>query len=208
MFSFSEILRDKLSVARQIVLPYFVIIIPFCNNCHTLQYLAYFVTLLTLLINRKGCPICNNTCPALYYIKSPSLGDKHRIEGQYLRNVIPSKKLESRNSNLNFSFTTLVSLRYLLKDTHREKVPSIKTLALTKSMNMEIWLAGLSNQIFIKRTYTETKFSKKQSSYWHNSFLPFVIVPFCTPHSICHNIGFWQGCFVWKYCIFNFSTFN
>ena len=69
--------------------------------------------------------------------------------------------LESRNSNLNFSFTTLVSLRYLLKDTPRENAPSIKTLALTKSMNMEIWLAGLSNQIFIKRTYTETKFSKK-----------------------------------------------
>ena len=56
---------------------------------------------------------------------------------------------------------TLVSLRYLLKDTHREKAPSIKTLALTKSMNMEIWLTGLSNQIFIKRTYIETKFSKK-----------------------------------------------
>ena len=56
---------------------------------------------------------------------------------------------------------TLVSLRYLLKDTHREKAHSIKTLALTKSMNMEIWSADLSNQIFIKLTYTETKFSKK-----------------------------------------------
>ena len=56
---------------------------------------------------------------------------------------------------------TLVSLRYLLKDTHREKAPSIKTLALTKSMNMEIWSADLSNQRFIKLTYTETKFSKK-----------------------------------------------
>ena len=56
---------------------------------------------------------------------------------------------------------TLVSLRYLLKDTHREKAPSIKTLALTKSMNMEIWSADLSNQIFIKLTYTETKFSKQ-----------------------------------------------
>ena len=31
----------------------------------------------------------------------------------------------------------------------------------------------------------------------------FVIGPFCTPHSICLNIGFWQGSFVWKCYIFN-----
>ena len=35
-----------------------------------------------------------------------------------------------------------------------------------------------------------------------------VIGPFCTPLSICLNIGFWQGNFVWKCFVFNLSTFN
>ena len=36
----------------------------------------------------------------------------------------------------------------------------------------------------------------------------FVISPFCTHHSICLNIGFWYGSFVWKWCVFNRSAFN
>ena len=36
------------------------------------------------------------------------------------------------------------------KDTHREKVPSNKTPALTKSMNIGIWVVGTSNQGFIR----------------------------------------------------------
>ena len=36
------------------------------------------------------------------------------------------------------------------KDTHREKVPSNKTPALTKSTNMGIWVVGTSNQLFIR----------------------------------------------------------
>ena len=36
-----------------------------------------------------------------------------------------------------------------IKDTHREKAPSNKTPAFTKSMNMDIWVVGTSNQIFI-----------------------------------------------------------
>ena len=36
------------------------------------------------------------------------------------------------------------------KDTHREKAPSNKTLALTKSRNMDIWVVGTSNQLFIR----------------------------------------------------------
>ena len=51
--------------------------------------------------------------------------------------------------------------RIMLKDTHREKAPSNKTLALTKSMNTDIQVIGTSNQIFIRSSYTETKFSKK-----------------------------------------------
>ena len=31
-----------------------------------------------------------------------------------------------------------------VKDIHREKAPSNKTPALTKSMNMDIWVVGIS----------------------------------------------------------------
>ena len=43
-----------------------------------------------------------------------------------------------------------------LKDTHREKAPSNKTLALTESMNMSIWVAGTLNQVFVRGSETET----------------------------------------------------
>ena len=48
-----------------------------------------------------------------------------------------------------------------IKDTHREKAPSNKTPALSKSMNMDIWVVGTSNQPFIRDSRTETKFLKK-----------------------------------------------
>ena len=35
-----------------------------------------------------------------------------------------------------------------IKDTHREKAPSNKTPALTKSMNTDIWVVGTLNQLF------------------------------------------------------------
>ena len=36
----------------------------------------------------------------------------------------------------------------------------------------------------------------------------FVIGPFCIHRSICFNIGLWSGSSVWKWCVFNFGTFN
>ena len=42
------------------------------------------------------------------------------------------------------------SVSSALKDTHREKAPSNETPALTKSMNMDIWVAGTSNQLFVE----------------------------------------------------------
>ena len=54
----------------------------------------------------------------------------------------------------------------LFKDTYREKAPANKTPVLTKSMNMDTWVVGTSNQLFIKGSYTETKSSKKWGSYW------------------------------------------
>ena len=44
-----------------------------------------------------------------------------------------------------------------VNDTHREKTSSDKTPELTKSMNMEIWVVGPSNQPVIRGSYTETK---------------------------------------------------
>ena len=48
-----------------------------------------------------------------------------------------------------------------VKYTHREKAPSNKTPALTKSKNMGIWVVGTTNQLCIRGSETETKFSKK-----------------------------------------------
>ena len=42
----------------------------------------------------------------------------------------------------------------LLRDTHRENTTSTKTRALTKSMNIDIWVIGTSNQLFIGDSYT------------------------------------------------------
>ena len=38
----------------------------------------------------------------------------------------------------------------LLKDAHREKLPSNKIPALQKSMNMGIWVVGTAKQFFIR----------------------------------------------------------
>ena len=40
--------------------------------------------------------------------------------------------------------------QYFYEDTHREKTPSNKTLAFTKSAYMGIWIVGTSNQLFVK----------------------------------------------------------
>ena len=45
-----------------------------------------------------------------------------------------------------------------------ENTPLNKTEAVTKSMNMYIWVIGILNQLFIKDSYTQIKFSKKRSS--------------------------------------------
>ena len=37
--------------------------------------------------------------------------------------------------------------------THREKAPSNKIQALTKSMNIDIWVVGTLNQVFIRNSY-------------------------------------------------------
>ena len=48
-------------------------------------------------------------------------------------------------------------------DTYREKAPSNKTKVLKKSMNLGIWEVVTLNQLFIRGSYTEIKFSEKRS---------------------------------------------
>ena len=47
------------------------------------------------------------------------------------------------------------------KDTHREKESSNKIQGLTKSINMGIWIISTLNQLFMRDSYTQIKFSKK-----------------------------------------------
>ena len=39
---------------------------------------------------------------------------------------------------------------FFVKDTHREKTCSNETPVLTNSMNVDIWFAGTSNQLYIR----------------------------------------------------------
>ena len=52
-------------------------------------------------------------------------------------------------------------LYYSVKDTHREKAPSDKASAHTKNMNIGILVVSISNELFIRGSLSETKFSKK-----------------------------------------------
>ena len=94
----------------------------------------------------------------------------------------------------------------LVKDTHSEKVLSNKTLALTKRMNMDIWVVGISNQPFRRDSYSEVNFLKNKVVTGKTPSS--VISALCTFHSIYFNIGFWQVSFVWKYCTFNLIILN
>ena len=48
-------------------------------------------------------------------------------------------------------------------DTCREKAPSNKTptFMLSQSMNIDVWVVGISNQLLIRGFYTATKFFEK-----------------------------------------------
>ena len=51
----------------------------------------------------------------------------------------------------------------LLNDTRREKAPSNKTPAATKSTNVGIYAVGITNQLLIRGSLTEIKFSKNKA---------------------------------------------
>ena len=94
-----------------------------------------------------------------------------------------------------------------VKDTHRVETPSSKTQALAKSMNMDIWVVGTSNQLFIRGSYGQATSSKKKKVVTMKTLF-FLIVRFYTPYSICLNNGFRQGSYAWKCCVVNLSSFK
>ena len=59
------------------------------------------------------------------------------------------KKIKKPNKGINvLSF---------IKDADREKVHSKKTKTFLESMNMDIWVDGTSNQLFVRGSRTKTK---------------------------------------------------
>ena len=78
----------------------------------------------------------------------------------------------------------------IVKDTHREKKASNVSPVtwIHEYGHLGIW--------YIKSTIKEV-------------LTPFFVRgPFCTPHFISLNIGFWRCSFVLKHYVFNLSTFN
>ena len=50
-----------------------------------------------------------------------------------------------------------INVLSFIKDADREKVHSNKTKAFLESMNMDIWVDGTSNQLFVRGSRTKTK---------------------------------------------------
>ena len=67
------------------------------------------------------------------------------------------------------------------------------------------WLIHQINYLYKVRKLKQS-FWKKKAVAGKSPF--FVIVPFCTLHYICLNIGFWPGSFILKCSVFILSTFN
>ena len=107
------------------------------------------------------------------------------------------------NYTKGFLLVFVVSQEILTRILTTKKTPwSKKTAALTKNMN--IWVVGISNQLFIKGSYTKAKFFLKKfwegSVLWDRSIL-------CSPFYLSLHF-LQQGIFVWKFCVFNIRTFN
>ena len=58
-----------------------------------------------------------------------------------------------------------VPIQTQLKDTDNEKARYMKNQSLTKSMNIDIWLACTLNQLLMRGSYTQIK-SKKKKKKW------------------------------------------
>ena len=127
----------------------------------------------------------------------------------YLRILRQKQHLQIRLQRLRKVWTwTLVSLVHQINST-ASKVsqywvflvrifqPNTGKYAPEKTPYLDTFHAVL----FIRGSENETRFSKNKAVTGKTLF--FAIGPFCIHHSICFNIGFWCGSFVWKWCIFN-----
>ena len=102
-----------------------------------------------------------------FHIKFPSnfyIDKIWEIEVINISELIETLYLGFPNNNVSIR-------KFSFKDTHRKKWHSNKIPALTKKNEYGHWVVGTSKQLFIRGFYTETKFFKKQSSYWQNSAL-------------------------------------
>ena len=68
------------------------------------------------------------------------------------------------------------------------------------------WRPTNVSWVFIRGPYAVANVQRSKVVSCKNPF--FVIGPFCTTHSVCLKISFWQGSFVWKLWVFKRSTFN
>ena len=154
------------------------------ENWHTLSYKLYF---------RKDRFLVTCQCVFNYCNYCRSRGTK---------NVICSFNLLSTLSFHNFSQQPLTALKILTGKEH----PKIKLQPLRK---IRIWTFGsLLNQInSIQEVLELEQIFQKNKAVTGKTPL-FVVGPFCSRHSICLNIGFWQSSFEWKWCAFNLSGFN
>ena len=63
--------------------------------------------------------------------------------------VLDDRKSEPTGSAVR-DFCYIYGCRNLIMDTHREKAPCSKTQVLKGSVNMDIWVVGTLNQLFIR----------------------------------------------------------
>ena len=104
--------------------------------------------------------------------------------------------------NILYNFVKFSHLRILTGEKH----PKIKLKRLRK-----IWILTFGSLVHQINSFQEVL--KLEQIFQKNKVvtgktLLFVIGPFCSRHSICLNIGFWQSSFEWKWCVFNLSGFN
>ena len=126
--------------------------------------------------------------------------------------------------NFEIKFIFLIKLFFYVTKTSRQKFKyferkellriltgkkhcRIKLHRLEKSTNVGVWAVGTLSQLFMRGSWTEAKLSKKSKAVTGKTQFS-VIGSFCNYHSVCLNIGFWYGSFVWKWCLFNLNAFN
>ena len=92
---------------------------------------------------------------------------------------------------LQFPFNLTSRISSVFKDIHRKNIPSSKTQVLTKNTNMDIWVIGTLNELFIRSFYTRINFQNKVVRC-KTPF--FVISPVCTHYYVWHWLLTGQLC--------------